>query len=380
MARELRRSVSKSVERELWGRAAGRCEVAGCNAFLFRSPLTQEPVNLAQVAHIYSFSPKGPRGWGRFDLFPSKLNTVENLMLVCHACHKTIDQDVSGVRYGADLLESWKKAHETRIAVVTGISADKKSNVLLYGANIAAQQSIVSAGEAFEALFPEWYPASERPTVLSMRWASRDDNADYWRIEAANLLELFRTNVLPLLEAGEHVSVFGLAPMPLLIRLGSLMTDKSRAEVYQLHREPRTWRWLADSKPLSLTLSRPRDHSGQPVLVLAVSDVIDAARVEESVGSGASIWTLSSSPAHNDVLRSRAQLAEFRRAVREALDEIGRVHGKSTTISIVPAVPVACAIELGRLRMPKADADWKLFDYRNDQNRYLHVLTINAGD
>ena len=59
---EVTRSVPLGVRCLLWGRAAGRCEFAGCNKVLWKSSVTQERVNIAQKAHIYSFSDDGPRG------------------------------------------------------------------------------------------------------------------------------------------------------------------------------------------------------------------------------------------------------------------------------------------------------------------------------
>ena len=66
MAEEVTRHIKREVERELWARAAGRCQFDGCNRPVFKSPVTQEPVNISEKAHIYSFSKIGPRGWGPF--------------------------------------------------------------------------------------------------------------------------------------------------------------------------------------------------------------------------------------------------------------------------------------------------------------------------
>ncbi len=54
--REVNRYIKREVERELWARAAGRCQFNGCNRILYRSPVTQERVNITEKAHIYSFS------------------------------------------------------------------------------------------------------------------------------------------------------------------------------------------------------------------------------------------------------------------------------------------------------------------------------------
>ena len=54
------RDITRSIESMLWGRAAGRCEFQGCNQELYKSRVTQEPVNIAEKAHIYAFSSAGP--------------------------------------------------------------------------------------------------------------------------------------------------------------------------------------------------------------------------------------------------------------------------------------------------------------------------------
>src|SRR5467141_1002258 len=120
MVRDVTRHIGGPIERELWGRAAGRCEFNGCNRLLYKSPVTQESVNISEKAHIYSFSKDGPRGRGPLARKKKALNKIGNLMLVCHDCHKKIDKDKDGRRYSAELLQRWKQEHERRIAVVTG--------------------------------------------------------------------------------------------------------------------------------------------------------------------------------------------------------------------------------------------------------------------
>lgn len=252
MAKELKRSrdVGRAVERELWARAAGRCEFNGCNRPLFKSPITQERVNISETAHIYSFSERGPRGWNLLRLTPDKINDISNLMLVCHDCHKTIDQDLAGSRYSADLLREWKEEHERRIALVTGIAPHRKSHVVLYGANIGEASSPLSPEAAIAALPPnKWFPADERPISLSMLWHGEDHEANFWETEVDNLRTNFDRYLRPLISSSAscHLSVFAFAPMPLLTQLGALLTDRTQVEVYQLHREPYlTWEWLEE--------------------------------------------------------------------------------------------------------------------------------------
>ncbi|MBK6780850.1 MAG: SAVED domain-containing protein [Gemmatimonadetes bacterium] len=379
MAREVKsRSVGLKVERELWARAAGRCQFDGCNRPLFKSPVTQERVNISEKAHIYSFSKDGPRGWSNF-FKGRRVNDISNLMLVCHDCHKTIDQDQEGTRYSAELLRTWKEDHERRIAVVTGVDPSKKSHVVLYGANIGGQTSPLNPEAAKLALFPEWYPADEQVVSLSMKWEGRDRDDSFWVTEAANLVQAFNRHLVPLIggSASTHISVFGFAPMPLLTLFGSLITDKVAAEVYQLHREPyQTWQWLEGPLDFDFDIKAPSDVDGQPVLVISLSAPIAHDRVTAVLGSKVSIWELTIASPSNDFLKSRSQLSRFRESVRRVMVDIAKIHGIGTPLAIFPAMPVACAVELGRVRMPKADSVWAVYDHSNEANRFLKVITI----
>ena len=98
-------------------------------------------------------------------------------------------------------------------------------------------------------MLPERYPAEARPISLGMfNSAMNDRDAAYWLAEAAQLRSLVSQQVKPRLAQGEvhHLSIFGLAPQPLLMLLGYLLCDIPAAEVFQLHREPPDWRWQTD--------------------------------------------------------------------------------------------------------------------------------------
>lgn len=244
---QVTRYIKKDTEIELWARASGRCEFKNCNRLLYKSPVTQESVNIADKAHIYSFSEKGPRGWGFFRYALRKINDSSNLMLVCHGCHKTIDK-TNGVDYPAELLQKWKADHEIRIRAVTGISPDRKSNVIFYGAKIGEQDSPLDFNTCATAMFgKERFPEDDRPVILSTKYEHEDNQVNYWKTEADHLRASFDKLIGRITNDGrdrKHFSLFGLAPQPLLILFGTLFTDIAGVDVYQLHREPQTWEWL----------------------------------------------------------------------------------------------------------------------------------------
>ena len=62
-------------------------------------------------------------------------------MLMCDEHHRLIDKiDVQG--HPAERLQLMKASHEARIELLTSLQEDKKSHVLLYGANIGGTECL----------------------------------------------------------------------------------------------------------------------------------------------------------------------------------------------------------------------------------------------
>lgn len=373
-------NIPESVKLRLWGKAAGRCEYEGCNQPLWLDSLTKCEFNTAYIAHIIADSPDGPRGHPT--LSKQLAADISNLMLLCDEHHRLIDKvDLPG--HPVERLRKMKEAHERRIEIAAGITTDKSSHILLYGANVGELTSPVSYAKAAQAIFPERYPAETRPFSLGMQNSSfRDDMPEFWQIESEHLRRQFEAVVRPRVANGDvqHLSVFAVGPQPLLILLGCLLSDLVIAEVYQLHREPPDWRWQEDVADFDYVVSRPSEVKGTPVLVLSLSASIANERISTVIGADVSIWTVTINAPHNDFLKSRRQLAKFRETARKLMVEIAKVHGQKTTLAIFPAMPISCAVELGRIRMPKADMPWVIYDQNNKLGKFVKAITIGASD
>lgn len=376
MAREVTRKIPEPVSNYLWGRAAARCEFDGHNLPLSRSPVTQETVNLADRAHIYSFSEGGPRG--NEGVSDEELNAPDNLILVCGGCHRLIDQDKAGVKYSAGLLQAWKLQHERRVELVTGIHPDKKSRVVTYGANVGELSAPLSAPATMPALFPDRYPASPVPIQLGMvNSAWRDRSDAFWPIEEGNLVAQYTEKLKPGLATGNitHMSVFAFAPQPLLMRLGTLLSDVPAVDVYPLLREPKGWGW-GDGSRLRFKARPPVAHHPTPALVLSLSATITHDRITSVLGPDVAIWELTIPNPNNDAIRKRDHLQALRQKLRFLFDRIKAFHGQSTLLHVFPAMSVASAVEFGRVRMPKADMPWLIYDQINERGGFVPALRI----
>lgn len=347
----------------LWARSAGRCQI--CNQPVYEDPLTFEEVNVGDHAHIIGSSSDGPRG----DAILSEQLAIDpaNLMLLCKTHHKKIDTAEFIQEYPPERLRELKRRHEERIEFVTSVGDENKSHVLLYGANIAQQNNPVDFSLVTRAMLPEMHPAEKTPIRIHLAGSSMtDDKAAFWVTERENLQHRFNSLVNERIIRSEitHLSVFALAPIPLLIELGTLLTDKARVEVYQLRREPQSWKWHSvEENDFDYIVTRPDDLTKKNVaLTLSLSGTIPPQDALDAIGEDTAVWNLTIPNVGNDFMKSRDQLSLFRKTFRKLLDDIKLAHGRGTIINLFPAIPISVAIEVGRVWMPKADLPIMVYD------------------
>nr|WP_303652952.1 SAVED domain-containing protein [Paludisphaera mucosa] len=275
-----------------------------------------------------------------------------------------------------------KAGHERRIEIVTGIDPGRRSNVLFYGANVGEQGAPFDFNEAAAAMFPDRYPAEASPIALGLTDSSlQDKSPEFWGSEARHLATRFDQRVRERVSQREidHLSVFALAPQPLLVLLGTLLGDIAPVDVYQRHREPTTWSWPTSAAPLPFEVREPESFDGPPALVLALSATVTPDRIQAVLGADARIWSVTVAQPGNDVIKAREHLARFRTVLRGLFDRIKAVHGHTTTLHVFPVVSVSAAVEFGRSRMPKADMTWCIYDQNNEPGGFVPTINIPLG-
>ena len=366
------------IQSALWAKAAGRCEYRGCNDDLIGDLISgNEDALFGFIAHIVADSENGPRG----DPVRSPLlaKSLSNLMLLCAKHHKLIDVD-DEVGHPESLLLAMKDSHETRVSTNAGINEERASHVIRFGATIGKVEALVSTKAIFTAMPPDRHPASSQTIDLEMlNLAYRDDDPEFWKIQRTNLDRLFREKIGGRIERQEirHLSVFALAPQPLLIELGRLLNEIVPITVHQLHREPPTWTWQRDKPVLEYIVTPPPVETEGPIaLKLAVSATVTNDRIVRVLGPETAVWSIEVANPGNDIVRQPEDLAEFRKALRKLYNEIKARHGESKVINVFPALPVSLAVETGRVWMPKADLELCIYDQTREKG---FVPTIAIG-
>lgn len=370
--------IPNKVKYKLWAKAAGRCEYDECNKPLWEDIVTKAQFSTAYIAHIIGEKPEGPRG---DPILSEKLkHDFSNLMLLCDTHHRLIDkEDEEG--HSVERLIKMKRAHEGRIQIQTELGRDRQSHILHYGANIGALRSFVTFSQCKEAMFP-YYPAESQIIEINLQNSPFEDSRpDYWIIERENLRQQFSAKVRDRLGKDiTHLSVFAIAPQPLLIMLGQLLSDVTGMSIYQHQKEPQdNWQWSELPKKMEFEIIRPVVRSETIALNLSLSASIDNARITSVLGEDTAIWTITIDSPYNDFLKSRDQLQAFRECLRKLYDEIKSMHGQEQVIHVFPAVPVSVAVEIGRVWMPKSDLPLKIYDQNSKLGGFVEAFSIDSN-
>lgn len=368
------RHIHPEAERMLWARSAGICEFRGCCRKLYTHHVTGENINLSEKAHIYAFSQRGKR-FSR--LIPrSKINDPDNLMMVCKSCHSLIDS--SNTNYSAEDLLEMKAEHEQRIERLVSIKPDLHSEVVIYNANIGNRAIRIADFYAMEAITPEHYPARNTPINLSPDLHLYDCEEGYWSILEQDLIR--RMNVYESEIRDKHISLFAIAPQPLLFRLGMLLNRNYCIDVRQSQGSTEKWRWPETDKTIMLeqkTLDAAYSTDSVAVTVELTAKLSD----EELRGifGNCEVYRIVASQCSPGCIKSPADLTAVSKLFRSILNDIRTNIGSDVTVHFLPIAPASVSIELGRQLM-KGDPEIWIYDRNYITKKWNIALKLNGQE
>lgn len=374
-----RPSVSPKTKIILWSKAAGRCQFENCLEVLNIDKIRKTDNNAAYIAHIYGYA----EGSERYDkILSPKLETdISNLMLLCDGCHRRIDEKgIGGKNYSASILTEMKRIHEERIELLASIKPNMDSHIVIYKANIGEHTPVITYQSVREFLLPNNYPAQNKAIDLSFSGSYfRDKNESFWKTELENLQNHFDRDLFPLIndKSIHHISLFAFAPIPLLIKLGTLIGDKVLTNVKQYDRNLGSWNFLNIDTQTNYELVYNGTSKTTVALNISLSGTISNDRITSILGSDCSIYTLTIDKPINSFLINKKQLEDFTLKIRYVFDNIKLKYGSKIPLHIFPAMPISTAVELGRYWMPKADMPLIIYDENKVNDGFFKTIEIN---
>jgi hypothetical protein len=370
--------IPLNVRIKVWTEAAGRCQFHGCNKPLWYNELTLNQNNFSEMAHIIGASRNGPRG-GVHSIELAKDH--ENIMLVCDRCHKEIDNPILVKKYSPDVLRAMKTEHTERVRLLLDLPS-KKTRPLILSTQIGGQNTLFGNISIQNAILPD-YP--DRP---SEDWFKIEINSfdrtkrTVW--ETAKLYidqTIDRINRACTNGAISHLSVFGLAPQPLLMYLGRQLGDKITMQVFEPRRkdeQEKKWTWEEeDGNGIEFKSSKIKNGCGQNViLLLALSDYLNGDKYSGMISGSSHIYQLTIDNPVQGFLSKKSEKSAFIQSCRSLLNQIQLEIGKDCTIHVLPATPASLAIEFGRLIQPTKDPKVWIYENINGINPEL-IFKLN---
>lgn len=373
------RRVPEKLQRMLWGLTAGRCEFAGCNKDLFLHSTTLLEGNFAEVAHIVAFREDGPRG--KSAARPGQIHDIGNLMLLCKECHALIDDRPD--EFSRELLQSYKRDHEERIRHVTNFGPEFRTTILQLKARIAGQKVDIPLSDIYQAISPRW-PADRQGWIIDLSDIDIEEPAGIQVAKQKIDHELHRLYARGG-HAGDttHLSVFALAPIPILAYLGSRLSNKISTDFFQRHRDKTAspWQWRLSEQPTQYCkkILRKGSNRDKVAVIFSLSGSIQLSALPGSIDDAYWVYeiTLNGSAPGVDFLRLREDLDNFRAFYRTFLGSLSQQHGQLEELLVFPAVPAPVAIALGFDLLPKVHPSLRIYDFRKHLGGFQEGLTVN---
>lgn len=361
----------------LFVRAGGRCEFNGHNRYLLEHPLTLTEINISEAAHIVAFSKHGPRG--ELQPRPVDINDIGNLMLLCHDCHKLIDDHPD--QYSIETLREYKKDHEYRILHVTGLSPTLKTTIVQLKANIRDQTVAIPASHITEAVAP-MYPSDTRGFIIDLTGIQGNDTS-YYKTATQTIkskLDLLYSPGMDV-EQTRHISLFALGPIPILVYLGSRLSNKIPVDLYQRHRDTRNWVWKSNGESVDyeFRLLKEGKERKSVALILSLSGKIHLEQLPDKIDEKFFVYeiTLKGKEPNTDFLEQKQDLLNFEVIYRASLAKIVAGHVRLESLHLFPAIPAPIAVLCGYELLPKVYPTLIIYDYDKSEGGFNFSIRIN---
>lgn len=364
-----RRQLSPAEDYHLWVACGGICSFEGCNRRLIESS-SGNLTNGGIKAHIIGHAKSSARHeyMEEYGYTQETLENVSNLMLMCYPHSKYIDDQHTRDQFPPDRLFKMKEEHEQRIASWTE-SKKKKSIALIHKRLGGPLADIEYDGEAPYILLD----AVEDQDVFD------DFTKEGWEKGKERNEQLYQKFLQKIKEKDANIGeIFPLSPIPLLIHLGSLLTDTVPYSIYQFNRE--TGLWVSDNpgtnKDIILTCSKDVKDSAELAVLVSISGKVKNKTVEEVLDKEFDVISFEiDEPGLKRVLY-KEDVVNIQAKIKDDIEKLLQQNDYKK-IHLFYAGPAGLAIEIGRGVNPNIWSEVCLYQYNNRMSpKYQYALSI----
>lgn len=229
-----------------------------------------------------------------------------------------------------------------------------------------------SALRALDPASPIGAPVFIRPDTSS--W---DSAAEYQRIIIADVLAKSRRSLPP------RFAVFSIAPIPLVVQLGFLLTDSVPVRLYKFHIDTKSWEWpQVDPEDVDLDIQVEGVPQGRldqecDVLVrISLSARIEPCDTEEiAPGTPVQVDIFVDRPSRVWI-RSRKQLTRLAEVFRGVVEEIRFKIPRCQRLHLFYAGPAPGAVVVGQQINPRMDPPVHVYEYSRQRSPRYELAAV----
>jgi hypothetical protein len=283
-------------------------------------------------------------------------------MLTCLDCHKRIDRHGQESEYTVEQLQAMKREHEARIELIYSATGVRNSLPVLMSFPVGAHVPIIDLAQIHYAMLQNseftHFPTSTSIQVDKSDFDILDNSPDFWLRAEQILTDLYTRRIYPEITArngAAHLTIAAFAPIPILMKLGALLGDKTAATVLDLPGE----RWLWDKTA----------HCPTPQFTYDVPDTLPReARAIISISNRAVHPTMSpvvefrALEPNRGIIRTETDVHEFRKAFNAFLMQL--LCAGVRILHLYPATPLCASVEIGRMLLPKTFEEVHVWDWQ----------------
>lgn len=327
-----------------------------------KGTLTYKTVPVGEGAHIVGQqdTPGSPRGIDPLPLADRDL--AENILLACSTCHTEIDKALVAELLTVGELRRRKDKHESEIYHLTGMTSDQRSTVLrvqgwVRGAAMelgrdTAASAVIHSGDRFPFFMPAY---DQRGIEIDLRHIDGEEEGtdSYYASAQSKIRTAVRDRVYEGIRRNdiEHLSVFAIARLPLLIYLGWQLEDGIATDIYQRHRASGDWKWPESTEPSSFALSALRSGPAQASDAVLITNLSGTTHLENLPDELAQVPVFGldvDAGTHEDVIATPECLAAFRTSVRRFFSALEESNKPLQRLHVFGGMPLSAAVAFGQ--------------------------------
>lgn len=369
------RNISRSTHAILFGVSAGRCEI--CNKLITIDENTNKSNDLGEKAHIRAFNFGGARASSK------KLhdNSLNNLILVCPNCHTLIDKRPED--YTVGYLKQIKADHERRIKVVTSFGPKQEAKVLVISANIDNRKVMIDEKHLIQPLIASKLSPHDQKFYTIDLTNQAKNSSTYWNSGIESIdegMHEFNLDLQKWKNEIKNVAVFGLAPIPLLLYLGTCLDNTINTKLFPKFHDNMSWAWKSHKANAAFKFATLKKGKNKKdiALCLSISGKIDRRLLPQSILQNYYIYELSAVSPRYDLLKSEGDLINFKKEYISVISKIKSKHMSANAINLFPAIPNSAAIACGMGLNKNSDPEIRVYNSFN-RDVFTYALTINKN-